>query len=104
MIHPVSLQEMTQDGITYAGQILPTDKVRRRITGGRDWDQRLIDFSAEQFQSEHGLNPTTDPNSVGRLLRECEDAKRTLSARSKATISVDFGGMASRIPITRQGH
>lgn len=70
--------------------------------GGRDWDQRLIDFSAEQFQSEHGLNPTTDPNSVGRLLRECEDAKRTLSARSKATISVDFGGMASRIPITRE--
>lgn len=70
--------------------------------GGRDWDQRLVDFAAEQFFNEHQLDPRSDANSIGRLLRECEDAKRTLSARNKATISVDFEGKSSRIPITRE--
>jgi molecular chaperone DnaK len=36
------------------------------------------------------------------LWRECEDAKRTLSARSKAIIACDHGGHAARIEITRQ--
>ena len=31
------LQEMTQDGIAYAGQILPSDKVRRRITAEKEY-------------------------------------------------------------------
>lgn len=69
--------------------------------GGRDWDQRLIDFAAEQFLNEHGSDPRSEPNSLGRLLRECEDAKRTLSARDKATISVDFEGKSSRVKISR---
>ncbi|MEE2641441.1 MAG: Hsp70 family protein [Planctomycetota bacterium] len=70
--------------------------------GGRDWDQRLVDFAAEQFFNEHGVDPRSEPNSMGRMLRECEDAKRTLSARNKATISVDFEGKSSRIPVTRE--
>jgi molecular chaperone DnaK len=52
--------------------------------GGRDWDQRLVDFVAEEFVRNYGIDPREDPNSLGRLLRECEDAKRTLSARSRA--------------------
>lgn len=70
--------------------------------GGRDWDQRLVDFAAEQFFAEHEIDPRSDPNSLGRLWRECEDVKRTLSARNKATISVDFDGKSSRIPVTRE--
>src|SRR5688572_23341699 len=52
--------------------------------GGRDWDQRLVDFVAEEFIRKFGLDPREDPNTAGRLWRECEDAKRTLSARTKA--------------------
>jgi molecular chaperone DnaK len=70
--------------------------------GGRDWDQRLVDFAAEQFFTEHEIDPRSDPNSLGRLWRECEDVKRTLSARNKASISVDFQGKSSRIPVTRE--
>ncbi|MEC9091143.1 MAG: Hsp70 family protein [Planctomycetota bacterium] len=69
--------------------------------GGRDWDQRLVDFAAEQFLNEHGIDPRSEPNSLGRMLRECEDVKRTLSARNKASISVDFEGKSSRISISR---
>ena len=70
--------------------------------GGRDWDQRLVDFAADQFFNEHEIDPRSEPNSLGRILRECEDAKRTLSARTKVNIAVDFEGKASRIPISRE--
>lgn len=70
--------------------------------GGRDWDQRLVDFAADQFFDEHGVDPRSESNSLGRILRECEDAKRTLSARSKATIAIDHGGHSSRISISRE--
>ncbi len=70
--------------------------------GGKDWDQRLVDYVAEEFIRKHGLDPREDANSLGRLGRECEDAKRTLSARQKASIACDFQGQAMRVEMTRQ--
>src|SRR6185436_14340987 len=43
-----------------------------------------------------------DPNTAGRLWRECEDAKRTLSARSKVSISCDYKSQAVRVEVTRE--
>jgi molecular chaperone DnaK len=70
--------------------------------GGRDWDQRLLDFVAEEFIRKYGRDPREEPNTFGRLLRECEDAKRTLSARLKTQIACDFQGQAVRLEITRE--
>jgi molecular chaperone DnaK len=70
--------------------------------GGQDFDQRLMDLVAEEFIRQHRVDPREDPNVVGRLWRECEDAKRTLSARSKASIACDFRGHGVRIEITRE--
>jgi molecular chaperone DnaK len=72
--------------------------------GGWDWDQRLIDLAAEAFIREHQLDPREDPSgrAAGKLWRECEDAKRTLSSRPKAAIACDYRGDSSRIEITRQ--
>ncbi|MCH8045943.1 MAG: Hsp70 family protein [Planctomycetes bacterium] len=70
--------------------------------GGRDWDTRLIDFVAEDFIRRHSLDPREDPNAAGRLWRECEDAKRTLSARQRANIACDYKGQAARVEITRE--
>jgi len=70
--------------------------------GGRDWDQRLVDYVAELFIRKHGLDPREDANSLGRLLRECEDAKRTLSARHKASVACEYQGRAERFEITRE--
>ncbi|MFV1965541.1 MAG: Hsp70 family protein [Pirellulaceae bacterium] len=69
--------------------------------GGRDWDQRLVDFAAEEFIRNFGMDPREDANTSGRLWRECEDAKRTLSARSKVGIACDFQGQAVRVEVTR---
>jgi molecular chaperone DnaK len=70
--------------------------------GGRDWDQRMLDFVAEVFIRSHGIDPREDPNTYGRLLSDCEDAKRTLSSRSKTNVVVSVGGRTERIEITRE--
>jgi molecular chaperone DnaK len=70
--------------------------------GGQDWDQRLVDFVAQEFMRTHNLDPREDPNTAGRLWRESEDAKRTLSARSKVSISCDYKGQAVRVEVTRE--
>jgi molecular chaperone DnaK len=70
--------------------------------GGRDFDQRLIDFAAEEFIRKFGVDPRENPNAFGRLWRECEDAKHTLSARSRAVISCDHAGHALRVEVTRE--
>lgn len=69
--------------------------------GGQDWDQRLVDFVAKEFIRQHGADPRSDANALGRLWRDCEDAKRTLSARQKTTIAFDYRGEAIRIEIER---
>ena len=52
--------------------------------GGYDWDRRLVDLVCDQFIREHYVDPREDPTALGKLWLECEDAKRTLSARDKA--------------------
>ncbi|MEK6235890.1 MAG: Hsp70 family protein [Planctomycetales bacterium] len=70
--------------------------------GGRDWDQRLVDHVSEQFMIEFGDDPREDPDQAARLWRDCEDAKRTLSARKKASIACDYRGHAKKVEITRE--
>ncbi|MBN1395884.1 MAG: Hsp70 family protein [Pirellulales bacterium] len=69
--------------------------------GGYDWDQRLVDLAAERFIAAGGDDPREDPVSAGKLWRECEDAKRTLSARQKATVACHHRGASRRIEIAR---
>jgi molecular chaperone DnaK len=71
--------------------------------GGIDWDQRVADYVAEQFQTKfRGIDPRQNPAGAQRLLREAEDAKRALSAREATTISFEYAGQGIRVPITRQ--
>lgn len=70
--------------------------------GGYDWDQRLVDLVAEQFIRQHYMDPREDPVTAGKLWRECEDAKRTLSARTKAAVTCDYRGISMRVELSRQ--
>ena len=70
--------------------------------GGLDWDGRLVDLVAEEFIRQFDLDPREDGNTMGRLWRDSEDAKRTLSARQKAAIPCDYQGKALRYEVTRQ--
>jgi molecular chaperone DnaK len=71
--------------------------------GGIDWDRRIVGHVAEAFQSaHHSLDPKDHPAGFQRLLREAEDAKRTLSARDQVTINFEHAGHAVRLALTRQ--
>ena len=37
--------------------------------GGVDWDQRLVDFLADQCIQQLGQDPRNEPNSIGHLWR-----------------------------------
>ena len=69
--------------------------------GGFDWDNRLVDFIADKFVSEFYADPREDICARGKLWRECEDAKRTLSLRQKASITCDYQGLSKRYEVTR---
>lgn len=70
--------------------------------GGIDWDRRLADYIADKFRDKHhGFDPRQDPAGIQRLLKEAEDAKRTLSARDQVTVTFEHVGQGIRLPITR---
>ena len=55
--------------------------------GGRDWDRRIVDHAAARYMAEHpGDDPRDDPVTLQTLFKEAEEAKRTLSERSKTRL------------------
>ena len=70
--------------------------------GGWDWDQRLVDLVAEKFIAEHCLDPRDDPCGAGRLWRDCEDAKRTLTSRSKTMVACEYRRCTARVEVSRE--
>ena len=57
--------------------------------GGEDFDSRLVDHFAQQFQRKHRKDLKGNPRSLRRLRTACERAKRTLSSSTQATIEID---------------
>ena len=70
--------------------------------GGKDWDDRIVDFVAEKFIAQHGEDPRKDPLSHVNLVAAAERAKRTLSKLLKTTIVCTHAGKVLSLPITRQ--
>ena len=58
--------------------------------GGDDWDQRLIDFLAEEFRKAEGVDLTTDAMAMQRLKEAAEKAKIELSSSQETTINLPF--------------
>ena len=57
--------------------------------GGEDFDSRLVDHFAQQFQRKHRKDIKKNARSLRRLRTACERAKRTLSSSTQATIEID---------------
>ena len=58
--------------------------------GGDDWDQRVIDWMAEKFQKENGIDLRQDKMALQRLKEAAEKAKMELSSTSQANINLTF--------------
>ena len=58
--------------------------------GGDDWDQKVIDWLADKFQSENGIDLRKDPMALQRLKEAAENAKKELSSAQQAQINLPF--------------
>ncbi len=58
--------------------------------GGDDWDQRVIDWLADKFKQDNGIDLRQDPMALQRLKEAAENAKKELSAAQQATINLPF--------------
>ena len=67
--------------------------------GGDDWDQRVIDWMADKFQQENGVDLRKDPMALQRLKEAAENAKKELSAAQQTTINLPFITMNQSGPL-----
>ena len=58
--------------------------------GGDDWDQRVIDWLADRFQADNGIDLRQDPMAQQRLKEAAENAKKELSAAQQAQVNLPF--------------
>ena len=70
--------------------------------GGKDWDDQIIRYIAENFDLEHGENPLTDLHAYQDLQTIAISAKESLSQRQKARIICGYNGKTTRVELTRE--
>ncbi len=58
--------------------------------GGDDFDQRIIDFLADEFKKENNIDLRRDPQALQRLKESAEKAKIELSSSLEAEINQPF--------------
>ncbi len=58
--------------------------------GGDDWDQRVIDWMADKFKADNGIDLRTDKMALQRLKEAAEKAKMELSSTSQTSINLPF--------------
>ena len=113
-VSAMTLAKMKADAEKYLGETV-TDAVitvpayfndaQRQATsgdnhlGGDDWDQRVIDWMADKFQQENGVDLRQDPMALQRLKEAAENAKKELSAAQQSTINLPFITMNQSGPL-----
>src|SRR5690606_27956987 len=58
--------------------------------GGDDFDRRIVDHLADDFQREQGIDLRKDPQALQRLFEAAEKAKVELSSVTQTTVSLPF--------------
>ncbi|HEV7811573.1 MAG TPA: molecular chaperone DnaK, partial [Leifsonia sp.] len=58
--------------------------------GGDDFDRRIVDHLADEFQKDNGIDVRQDPQALQRLFEAAEKAKVELSTVSQTQVSLPF--------------
>ena len=67
--------------------------------GGEDFDMRLVDYLADEFKKEQGVDLRGDKLALQRLKEEAEKAKKELSSTSQYEINLPFITMNASGPL-----
>ncbi len=70
--------------------------------GGKDWDDRIIEYVAEAFREEFGMDPLADAESLAELLILAEDAKKKLTESQSTTLTLRYEGKRGQYPFDRE--
>jgi molecular chaperone DnaK len=92
----ISLARVSPDGV----EVIGTDG--NHNLGGKDWDDRLVQYLCEQFDQHHGINPLDDTYTFQEILIRAEEAKKSLSARASVMVPINCQGRMDRIEVTRE--
>lgn len=57
--------------------------------GGEDFDNRVINYFTKKYNKEKNVDITKDAKTMGKLKREVEKAKRTLSSQKTTKIEIE---------------
>jgi molecular chaperone DnaK len=79
--------------------IINTDGDHR--LGGKDWDDKIIEFFAEKFIEEHGSDPRDDEDGMATLRIESEKIKKKLSEKDEQRLALSVDGNKSKLSITK---
>lgn len=90
--HDVSVLEIG-DG-TF--EVLATDG--NAFLGGRDFDQKIVSWLADEYQSENGVDIRNDAMAMQRLMDAAENAKKELSSANETDINLPFISMTDSGP------
>ena len=80
-------------------QMLATNGDHR--LGGKDWDDVIVNYVAEEFDRAHGENPLLDLQSYQDLQSRALSAKIQLSSRDRTTIVANHNGKSVKVELTR---
>ncbi|MDX2227971.1 MAG: Hsp70 family protein [Verrucomicrobiae bacterium] len=69
--------------------------------GGKDWDDKIINFVAEEFDKTHGENPLLDLQAYQDIQSRAIAAKVQMSNRPKTTIVHSYNGRSIKVEITK---
>merc|ERR1712054_560296 len=58
--------------------------------GGEDFDQRVVDYLAEQFKKDNGIDLRTDKLALQRMKEAAEKAKIELSSAAQTNVNLPF--------------
>ena len=81
----ISILDVGDDGVF---QVLSTNGDTH--LGGDDFDQVLIDYLADEFKKENGIDLHKDPMAMQRLKQAAEQAKKDLSQQAQTDINLPY--------------
>lgn len=70
--------------------------------GGKDWDNAVEMWIAENFKEEFGVDPTEDPETLAQIGVLAEQAKKRLSKSAYADITVSCQGHRGKYRLSRE--
>jgi molecular chaperone DnaK len=67
--------------------------------GGDDWDQRIVEYVAEEFKKDNGIDIKKDKAALQRVREAAEKAKIELSSVTQTNINLPFISMTADGPV-----